>query len=188
MSKKAVIFSAPSGSGKTTIVKRQLEIFPLLTFSISATTRVPRDNETNGVDYQFLPVAEFERCISQNDFVEYEEVYPSAYYGTLKKEVERIWSENKVVVFDVDVIGGINLKEYFGDNACSIFIKPPSLAILKERLISRGSESEETLKKRLDKAEYELTFESEFDYSVQNDNLDKAVSEVEQLLTSFISR
>ena len=188
MGNKAVIFSAPSGSGKTTIVKRQLEIFPRLTFSISATTRAPRDNESNGIDYQFLSVAEFEKSISNSEFVEYEEVYPGAYYGTLKSQVERIWSEDKVVVFDVDVVGGINLKEYFGDNACSIFIKPPSLAILKERLMLRGTESDETLKKRLGKAQYELTFESEFDFSVQNDKLDQAVSEVKDILTVFIKR
>ena len=185
---KLIIFSAPSGSGKTTIVKELLKIFPQFEFSISATSRAPRGQEQNGVDYFFLSQDEFRAKVEADEFVEWEEVYNSTCYGTLKSEMERIWSKGNVIIFDVDVMGGINLKRIFGDNARSIFIMPPSVEVLRERLIGRGTDSAETIEKRVAKAEFELSKASEFDFVVVNDILDNAVAETEQIITDFLKR
>lgn len=183
---KVIIFSAPSGSGKTTLVKHALDAFPRLAFSISCTTRSPRREETHGKDYYFLSPEEFKSKIAEGAFVEYEEVYTDKFYGTLKDEVQRIWDENKVVIFDVDVKGGIALKKYFGAQALSIFIKPPSVEELERRLISRGTDDEATIKTRISKAEEELSYQHQFDKIVTNDNLSDAKKEVESLIQSFI--
>lgn len=183
---KVIIFSAPSGSGKTTLVKHCLEVFSSLEFSISATTREPRGNEINGKDYYFLSTDEFRQKISEDSFVEYEEVYTDKFYGTLKSEVERIWNNQKVVIFDVDVIGGINLKKIFGKQAMSIFIAPPSIEELERRLILRNTDSIETIKTRVSKAQEELTYQNKFDQILVNDNLDKAKQEIEQIIQHFI--
>ncbi|MBQ5618097.1 MAG: guanylate kinase [Alistipes sp.] len=185
---KLIIFSAPSGSGKTTIVKRLLSTFPQFEFSISATSRQPRGEERNGVDYFFLTQDEFRQKVAENAFVEWEEVYNGTCYGTLRSEMERIWAKGNVIIFDVDVMGGINLKRIFGDDACSIFIKAPSVEALRERLIGRGTDSAETIEKRVAKAEFELSKASEFDFVVVNDILDNAVAETEQIITDFLKR
>lgn len=185
---KLIIFSAPSGSGKTTIVKRLLSTFPQFEFSISATSRQPRGEERNGVDYFFLTQDEFRQKVAENAFVEWEEVYNGTCYGTLRSEMERIWAKGNVIIFDVDVMGGINLKHIFGERACSIFIKAPSVEALRERLIGRGTDSAETIEKRVAKAEFELSKASEFDFVVVNDILDNAVAETEQIITDFLKR
>ena len=185
---KLIIFSAPSGSGKTTIVKRLLSTFPQFEFSISATSRQPRGEERNGVDYFFLTQDEFRQKVAENAFVEWEEVYNGTCYGTLRSEMERIWAKGNVIIFDVDVMGGINLKRIFGDDACSIFIKAPSVEALRERLIGRGTDSAETIEKRVAKAEFELSKASEFDFVVVNDILDNAVAETEQIITDFLKQ
>ncbi|NMB72666.1 MAG: guanylate kinase [Bacteroidales bacterium] len=183
---KAIIVSAPSGAGKTTIVHRLLESGLPLGFSVSATSRPRRMNEVNGVDYFFLTPDEFMKKVKNGDFIEWEEVYENQYYGTLKSEIERLWQEKKHALFDVDVKGGISLKKYFGTRALAIFIKPPSLQILNERLKARGTETEESLKKRMAKAEFELSFAPGFDAVVENDVLEKAVDEVYRLVAGFI--
>ncbi|MGC4129472.1 MAG: guanylate kinase [Bergeyella sp.] len=188
MNNKVIIFSAPSGSGKTTLVKHCLEIFPELAFSISCTTRKPRGTEKNGTDYYFISPEEFREKIAENAFVEYEEVYTDKYYGTLKSEVERIWNEGKTVIFDVDVKGGISLKKYFGEKALSIFIMPPSVEELERRLMSRGTDDEETIKTRVAKAEEEITYKTEFDKTVINTDLQKAKDEVKTLVEEFIEK
>ena len=185
---KVVIVSAPSGSGKTTLVKYLLQNFPELEFSISATSRKPRPNEQNGIDYFFINTDEFKLKIEQGEFVEYEEVYPDCYYGTLKSEIERIWKKGKVVLFDVDVKCGINLKNFFKQQAISVFISPPSIKTLEERLRLRGTETEETLKVRLEKASYEMTFKNRFDYIVVNDILDKAKDEIIKIVGEWINK
>ena len=185
---KLIIFSAPSGSGKTTIVKRLLSTFPQFEFSISATSRQPRGEERDGVDYFFLTQEEFRQKVAENAFVEWEEVYNGTCYGTLRSEMERIWAKGNVIIFDVDVMGGINLKRIFGDDACSIFIMAPSVEALRERLIGRGTDSAETIEKRVAKAEFELSKASEFDFVVVNDILDNAVAETEQIITDFLKR
>ncbi len=185
---KVIIFSAPSGSGKTTLVKHSLEAFPELEFSISCTTRQPRGNEVNAIDYHFISPEEFRQKIAEHAFVEYEEVYTDKYYGTLKSEVEKIWNKGKVVIFDVDVKGGIALKKYFGEKALSIFIQPPSIEELERRLIGRNTDDAETIKTRVEKAAEELTYASEFDEVVVNDNLDEAKATVEGLIKNFITQ
>jgi len=183
---KALIFSAPSGSGKTTIVKHLLENNPTLGFSISASTRDRRGRtEQNGKDYYFLSPDDFKRKIDSNEFIEWEEVYAGNFYGTLKSEIERIWKEGKDVVFDVDVQGGIKLKQYFGDQALAIFVKVPSLEALKERLKGRGTESEESLSRRLFKAKFEMAFADKFDVVLANDNLDAATLKAQKLYNDF---
>ena len=174
---KLVIFSAPSGSGKTTIVRELLQRFPQFEFSISATSRQPRGKEQHGVDYYFLSSDEFRQRVERDEFVEWEEVYAGTCYGTLKSEVERIWAKGNVIVFDVDVMGGISLKRLFGDDACSIFIMPPSVEELERRLRGRGTDSEEVIQKRIGKAEFELSKAPEFDHTVVNDVLADAVNE-----------
>jgi len=183
---KLVIFSAPSGSGKTTIVRELLKRFSCFEFSISATSRQPRGQEQHGVDYYFLAHEEFKRRVANDEFVEWEEVYQGTCYGTLKSEMERIWNKGNVILFDVDVMGGINLKKLFGDDACSIFIMPPSLDELERRLRGRGTDSEEVILKRIGKAEFELSKSEQFDHVVINDSLDDAVNEVSAIIENFI--
>ena len=183
---KLVIFSAPSGSGKTTIVRELLQRFPQFEFSISATSRQPRGKEQHGVDYYFLSSDEFRQRVERDEFVEWEEVYAGTCYGTLKSEVERIWAKGNVIVFDVDVMGGISLKRLFGDDACSIFIMPPSVEELERRLRGRGTDSEEVIQKRIGKAEFELSKASEFDHTVVNDVLADAVNEATYIINNFL--
>ena len=186
MEGKAIIFSAPSGSGKTTIVQHLLEKNPDLGFSISASTRDKRGRtEAHGKDYYFLTPEEFKKKIDSNEFVEWEEVYEGNFYGTLKSEIERIWGSGKNVIFDVDVKGGIALKNYFGDRALAIFVKVPSLEILKERLHDRGTESEESLSRRLFKAKFEMTFQDKFDKVLVNENLDHSLRQAQELYDAF---
>lgn len=186
MAGKAMIFSAPSGSGKTTIVKHLLKNNPDLGFSISASTRDKRGRkEEHGKDYYFLTPLQFKQKIDNDEFVEWEEVYEGNFYGTLKAEVERIWKEGKNVIFDVDVKGGLNLKKYFGDRALAVFVKVPSLGILKERLHDRGTETEEALSRRLFKAQFEMTFQDEFDEVLVNENLNTSLAEAQRLYEEF---
>lgn len=182
---KLIIFSAPSGSGKTTIVKRMLAIFPQLEFSISATSRAPRGNECDGKDYYFLSAEKFAAAVAADQFVEWEEVYKGTCYGTLKSELERIWSKGNVIIFDVDVIGGLNLKRIFGDDACSIFIMPPSVEELRKRLTGRGTDTPEVIEKRIAKAEFELDKADGFDFTVINDDLETAVAETAAIIEKF---
>ena len=184
---KCIIFSAPSGAGKTTIVHRLLDEINTLEFSVSACSRESRPNEKNGVDYYFLGVEEFQKKIKENAFVEWEEVYPDNYYGTLKSEIERIWSHNKVVIFDVDVVGGLNLKHFFGSKALAVFVKPPSMKILEERLRSRKTETEEKIHMRISKANFEMDRANEFDYLLVNNDLDTAVTEIKERIAQFLS-
>lgn len=183
-----LIFSAPSGSGKSTVVNYLLERYPFLEFSVSATSRSPRGNEQNGKEYFFLSVEEFRSKIETGDFIEYEEVYEGVYYGTLKSEVERIWARNGVVVFDVDVVGGVNLKKIFGKQALSVFIQPPSVKTLKERLIARGTDDLVSIEKRVAKAEVELTFRSKFDIVLVNDRLEECLEESVKLIENNFAK
>ncbi len=186
---KAFIFSAPSGAGKTTIVKRLLTELTQLKFSISATTRKKRDGvEKDGVDYYFLTPEEFRSKIAENAFYEWEEVYPNLFYGTLKSEVEKIWSNNQHVIFDIDVVGGINLKQIFDQKALSIFIKVKDLDTLRERLTARNTENESHLSVRLKKAQVEMQRANEFDYILVNENLEEAVQEIKGEIIKFISK
>lgn len=184
--KKVIIFSAPSGSGKTTLVKHCLQQFPQLQFSVSATTRALRGEEIHGKDYFFLSVEGFKKLISENAFVEYEEVYHDKFYGTLKSEVERIWQNGKTVIFDVDVKGGIALKKYFGDKALSVFIMPPSIEELERRLVSRATDDPETIKTRVAKASEEMTYKDQFDAIIVNNDLDEAKNTTENILKNFL--
>ncbi len=183
---KLIIFSAPSGSGKTTIVRELLKRFPRLEFSISATSRAPRGAERNGVDYYFLSPREFRQAIDEQRFVEWEEVYTGTYYGTLRSELERIWGKGNTILFDVDVLGGINLKRIFGADACSVFIMPPSVEELERRLNERGTDTPEVIAKRVAKAEFELTKAPEFDHVIVNDDLGDAVKQVEEIVRRFL--
>ncbi len=185
---KAVIISAPSGAGKTSIVKCLLEKEQRLAFSVSATSRSKRNNETEGQDYYFMTPSEFLRQTRVDEFIEWEQVYEGVYYGTLKREVERIWKDNKVVIFDVDVKGGINLKKYFKQDALSIFIKVQDIKVLEKRLRARGTESEATLKTRIEKATSEMTYEKEFDISVINDDLELACDRVLNTVRKFLDQ
>ena len=184
---KLMIFSAPSGSGKSTLVQYLMQQNPNLAFSISCTSRAPRGTEKDGVEYYFLTPDEFRRRIANDDFLEYEEVYTDKFYGTLKSEVERLSNAGKTVRFDVDVKGGVNIKKYYGDRALSIFVQPPSIEELSRRLHSRGTDAEEVIQTRLEKAAYELTFAPQFDRIVVNDNLDDAKAEVLKLMNEFLS-
>jgi guanylate kinase len=186
---KAFIFSAPSGSGKTTIVKHLLANNDNLSFSISACTRDKRGRtELDGKDYYFLTPSEFKYKIDNNEFIEWEEVYPGNFYGTLKSEIERIWQAGKCVIFDVDVKGGLSLKNYFKEQALAVFVKVPSLEILKERLSHRASETPESLSQRLFKARFELEFENKFDVTILNNTLDTSLNEAQQIVSDFISK
>ena len=184
---KLLIFSAPSGSGKTTIVRRLLERYPSLEFSVSATSRSPRGTERDGVDYYFLSAGEFAAAVKADKFVEWEEVYKGTCYGTLRSEMERIWSKGHVILFDVDVMGGIRLKRIFGENALSVFVMPPSIEELRRRLNGRGTDSPEVIEKRVAKAGFELTKAPQFDRTVVNDNLDEAVAECSAIVEAFIA-
>ena len=184
---KVIIFSAPSGTGKTSIVQLLLQKQINLSFSISACTRKKRDNEIDGVHYYFLTLDSFKSKIANSSFIEWEEVYKDQYYGTLKEDIERIWKSNNHVVFDVDVKGGIALKKHFGDNALSIFIEPPSIEELRNRLIQRGTEDNTSLNKRVDKATLELSYKNEFDIVIVNEILDNACNEAEVLIKKFIT-
>ena len=186
MAGKAIIFSAPSGSGKTTIVKHLLDSNSDLGFSISASTRDKRGRtEQNGKDYYFLTPDDFKRKIDNNEFVEWEEVYEGNFYGTLKSEIDRVWKSGKNVIFDVDVKGGLNLKKYFADKALAIFVKVPSIEVLKERLNDRGTETPESLSRRLFKAKFEMGFSDKFDVVLVNESLDKSLAEAQRLYDNF---
>lgn len=188
VNEKVVIICAPSGSGKTSIVKYLLDSGLPLALSVSATSRTKRAQETDGKDYYFISADEFRKRVANGEFLEWQEVYAGQYYGTLLSELTRIWEAGNAVIFDVDVLGGLNIKKHFGDNALSIFVKPPTLECLKQRLLGRGTETEETLKKRLDKSEYELSFENKFDKVVLNDTLSVAQKEAYNLIAVFLKQ
>ncbi|MFI3318145.1 MAG: guanylate kinase [Rikenellaceae bacterium] len=188
MDGKLIIFSAPSGSGKTTIVRELLKLYPNMEFSISATSRLPRGTEQDGKDYFFLTAEEFAAKVSREEFVEWEEVYKGTCYGTLRSEMERIWSKGNVILFDVDVIGGIRLKRIFGEAALALFVMPPSLEELRHRLEGRATDSAEVIEKRLAKASFEIEKAPEFDKVVVNDDLDVAVSEAKAIIGKFLSK
>ena len=184
---KLIIFSAPSGSGKTTIVRRIMQTIPGLEFSISATSRAPRGTEQHGHDYYFLSAEEFDKAISEEQFVEWEEVYAGTKHGTLKSEMERIWAEGHTILFDVDVKGGVRLKKIFGEQALSVFVMPPSIEELRNRLVGRATDSPEKIEQRVGKAAEEIGYAPQFDKTVVNDDLEKAVAEVEKIVKEFIA-
>ena len=188
MKGKLIIFSAPSGSGKSTIVNWLMQEHPELKlyFSISCTSRAPRGTEQNGVEYFFLPPEEFREKISRDEFLEYEEVYENRFYGTLKQQVERQREAGQNVVFDVDVKGGVNIKKYYGDEALSLFIQPPSVDELRRRLVGRATDTPEAIEQRLAKAEYELTFATQFDHVIVNDDLEQAKQETLKIVKDFL--
>ena len=183
---KAILFSAPSGCGKTTIIGQLMQYFDCFDFSISATSRQPRGQEQDGRDYYFLSHDEFVRRVEAGDFLEWEEVYQGTCYGTLKSEISRIWDAGRVIVFDVDVNGGCNIKRYFGDDALSIFVMPPSLEVLEQRLRSRGTDSEEAIVKRLGRSAEELKQAPQFDVTIVNDDLQRAVAEAKGVIEKFL--
>lgn len=185
---KLIIFSAPSGAGKTTIVQYLLTKIPALEFSISATTRQPRGDEQNRKDYYFISKEEFLHKIAKKHFVEFEEVYTGTFYGTLREEIERIWANGKTVIFDIDVEGGLHLKRKYGEAALAIFVQPPSLEVLKERLAGRGTDSAEKLQERFAKAEKELNYAPQFDIILKNHDLQTACVEAEELVESFLRK
>lgn len=184
---KAILFSAPSGCGKTTIIKELMRYFDCFDFSISATSRKPRGEEVNGKDYYFLSREEFMKRVHDDEFLEWEEVYQGTCYGTLKSEIDRIWNEGKVIVFDVDVNGGKNIKRYFGADALSVFVMPPSLQVLEQRLRSRGTDSEEAIVKRLARSAEELEQAPAFDRTIVNDDLQRAVDETRKVIEEFLN-
>ena len=189
MDNKVIIFSAPSGAGKSTIVNHLLGIRPELEFSISATSRAPRGQEQHGVEYYFFTADEFRQMIAEDKFVEYEEVYAGSFYGTLRSEVERIWAKGHAIIFDIDVQGGVNLKRIFGDKAFSVFIQAPSVEVLRERLIGRGTDTLEAIEKRVAKAASEMEFAAgKFDHVLINDDLQKAFEEAEQVIGDFLKK
>lgn len=185
---KLIIITAPSGAGKTSITKHLMQRFPQLAFSISAATRQPRGIEKNGVDYHFMSAEDFKQKIQHNEFVEWEMVYEGKYYGTLKEELQRIWNEQKIPVLDIDVKGAIHVQQQFPQTTLSLFIEPPSVEELKKRLLSRGTETEESLAARINKASYELSFKEHFNKVIVNDDLQKACIEAEMIVYGFINR
>ncbi|MDR3056846.1 MAG: guanylate kinase [Dysgonomonas sp.] len=185
---KLIIFSAPSGAGKSTIVNYLLSQNLNLKFSISATSRLPRGEEQHGVEYYFHTPEEFRSKIDNEEFLEYEEVYKDKFYGTLKSEVERIINGGGNVIFDVDVVGGCNIKKYYGDKALSVFIEPPSIEELRERLVKRGTDSLEVIEARIEKAEHEMTFAPQFDVIIKNDNLEEAKAKALKVVTDFLAK
>ena len=189
MDNKVIIFSAPSGAGKSTIVNHILGLHPEIEFSISATSRAPRGQEQHGVEYYFFTADEFRQMIAEDKFVEHEEVYPGSFYGTLKSEVERIWAKGHVIVFDIDVQGGVNLKRIFGEQAFSVFIQAPSVEVLRERLVGRGTDTPEALEKRVAKAASEMEFAAgKFDHVLVNDDLATAFAESERIINEFLAK
>ena len=188
MNGKLIIFSAPSGAGKTTIVKQIIESGFPVEFSISACSREKRQGEVDGKDYYFLSADEFRKRIDLGNFLEWEEVYPGNYYGTLKSEIERVWNKGKHVIFDVDVIGGLNIKHAYPEQALTVFVQPPTIDELKNRLVNRCTESEEDIQKRITKAAYELSFASKFDVVIINDDLHKAIEEAKKLVDDFLNK
>ncbi|NSL89705.1 guanylate kinase [Chitinophaga solisilvae] len=187
MEKKIIIITAPSGAGKTTIVRKLLASMPVLAFSVSAATRSAREGEVNGRDYYFMSVDEFHAKIDAHAFAEYEMVYAGKYYGTLKSELERIWEERRIPMVDIDVKGALSIKEKYHQQALTIFIEPPSIDALRARLSERGTETQASLEERLGKARYELSFSHEFDHIVVNDELERAYEEVKKLVTDFLN-
>ena len=183
---KLIVFSAPSGAGKTTLVKHILSQFTNTNFSISATSRSPRGNEKDGVDYYFLSKSEFKKKINNNEFIEFEEVYGGVHYGTLKSEVKNIWTNNEVALFDIDVVGGFNIKKMYPINTLSIFVMPPSIDTLRKRLISRGDISDDEINRRIKKAELELDFASKFDKIIINSDLEESKKIASDLVNEFI--
>ena len=183
---KILIITAPSGAGKTSITKHLMKVFPVLEFSISAATRQARGNEKEGVDYYFMSLDEFNQKIQHKEFAEWEMVYEGKYYGTLKSELKRIWSLNKVPVLDIDVKGALHIQRQYPENTLSIFVQPPSVEVLKNRLQGRGTETEESLAARVNKASYELSFKDHFDKTIVNENLDVACAEAEKLVSAFL--
>ena len=183
---KILIITAPSGAGKTSITRYLMKIFPVLEFSISAATRKARENEKEGVDYYFMSLDDFNHKIQQKEFAEWEMVYEGKYYGTLKSELKRIWSLNKVPVLDIDVKGALHIQRQYPENTLSIFVQPPSVEVLKNRLQSRGTETEESLAARVNKASYELSFNDHFDKTILNDDLEKACAEAVKLVAHFL--
>ena len=189
MDNKVIIFSAPSGAGKSTIVNHILGLHPEIEFSISATSRAPRGQEQHGVEYYFFTADEFRQMIAEDKFVEHEEVYPGSFYGTLRSEVERIWAKGHVIVFDIDVQGGVNLKRIFGEQAFSVFIQAPSVEILRERLIGRATDTPEAIEKRVAKAASEMEFAAgKFDHVLVNDDLQDAFAEAERIIDKFLQK
>lgn len=188
MNGKLIIFSAPSGSGKTTVVNYLLKHVPNLAFSISATTRAKRPGEVDGKDYYFLSQEEFEKRLANDEFLEHEEVYHGLYYGTLKSEVDRIWSEGKHVIFDVDVKGGVNIKKTYGDKALAVFLRPPSIEVAMERLKKRATEVEHEMKERIDKAMFEMGFQEQFDVTIVNDVLEETFEKAVTVVEDFINK
>ena len=189
MDNKVIIFSAPSGAGKSTIVNHILGLHPEIEFSISATSRAPRGQEQHGVEYYFFSADEFRQMISEDKFVEYEEVYAGSFYGTLKSEVERIWAKGHVIIFDIDVQGGVNLKRIFGDQAFSVFIQAPSVEVLRERLVGRGTDTAEAIERRVAKAASEMEFAAgKFDHVLINDDLTKTFAEAERIIDEFLKK
>ena len=189
MKPKVVIFSAPSGAGKTTVVKHLLAMSEFnLSFSISACSRKKREGEVDGKDYYFLSADEFRKKIENNDFLEWEEVYADHFYGSLKSEVDRLTAAGKNVVFDVDVKGGLNIKKYYGENALAVFVMPPSVEVLEKRLRDRSTDSEEAIRTRIDKAVYELSFSEKFDVVLVNDKLDETFAKAEKLIGDFLKK
>jgi len=188
MKGKAIIFSAPSGAGKTTIVKHLLQLDMGLEFSISACSRPRRKQEVDGRDYYFMSVADFRKHIDQDDFLEWEEVYPDHYYGTLKREIDRIWKQQKHVVFDVDVVGGLNLKGYFGQNALAVFVQPPSIQELEKRLRDRSTDTDDKIRDRMEKASDEIKYAGQFDVVLVNENLEETLIQGEKLVRDFLDQ
>ena len=187
MKEKLLIFSAPSGAGKSTIVQHLMKLDLALEFSISATSREPREGEKDGREYHFVSPGKFREMIREDAFVEWEEVYPDQYYGTLFCEVDKIWSQGKHAIFDIDVVGGLNLKSRYGDKACAIFVQPPSMEVLHHRLRSRGTDDEASLEKRLGKARFEMTHAVQFDHIIINDTLEHALAEAERIVKEFLA-
>jgi guanylate kinase len=183
---KLIIFSAPSGAGKTTIVHHLLKKIPELEFSVSATTRKPRGDEQEGKDYYFITKQEFLHRIAKKQFVEFEEVYSGTFYGTLRTEIERVWSHGKTVIFDIDVEGGLHLKRKYDGSALAVFVQPPSLEVLKERLAGRGTDNHDKLQERFEKAEKELNYAPQFDIILKNHDLQTACEEAEELVKNFL--
>ena len=187
MKGKLIVFSAPSGSGKTSIIKYLLDKNLSVGFSISATSRIPRENEENGIDYHFMPIDSFKKKIEYNEFIEFEEVYDNIFYGTLNSEIDRIWQSGKTVLLDMDVKGGLKIKSIFKDRALSIFVKPPSIKSLDNRLTKRALDTKKSIQERLKKSKFELRFAKNFDIVLENNDLDKTKDEAFQIVSEFIN-